>query len=163
MNDDYKRRYCPHCDDDTLVLRSTPYGFKYGCMNYTNPDIKCSVMQPAEQPAFERQAYQAPAGTGEPVEYTIESKIAQLQTREAVLRATESLDEFASHNGLASCAQIEQQLRDRIPGFGTVKNPKDLTQAERDVRADVLGEFLREGIKRMLRPLPYDKADRSQR
>ena len=163
MNDDFKRRYCPSCDDVTLILRSTPNGFKYGCMNYTDPAIKCKFMQPAGEPEIQPEAYKAAESTGGPVEYTIESKIAQRQTQDAITIATFRLDEYAAHNGLASCAQIEAQLKERIPGFGTVRNPKDLTQAERDQRGAVLGEFLREGIKRVLQPLPYDKTDRSVR
>ena len=154
-------RYCPKCDDDTVRLKNGPNGFFYACTNFNMN--RCSFTQGPNEPAQQRQAYQAPAGTGEPVEYTKESKVAQAQTQDAIQRATDMLDEFASHNGLASCAQIEQQLRDRIPGFGSVRDPKELTDAERAQRGKVLGEFLAEGIKRMIQPLPYDKADRSVR
>ena len=155
------RRYCPKCDDDTVQLIQGANGWFYACLNYRT--TRCDFTQSSNAPAMTREAYKAPASDGEPAAYTLESKVAQAQTRDAQDRATVMLDEFAAKHGMASCAQIEQQLRERIPGFGTVRNPKDLTQAERDQRGAILGEFLAEGIKRMIQPLPYDKADRSQR
>ena len=155
------RRYCPKCDDNTVTLVNGPKGFFYACSNFRT--TRCSFTQSQDAPALHPEGYKAEPGTGGPVEYSLESNVAQAQTRAAQVHAVTVLDEFASRHGMASCADIEQQLRDRIPGFGSIRDPKTLTDSERAQRGAVLGMFLGEGIKRMLQPLPYDKADRSTR
>ena len=154
-------RYCPVCDDNTVKLKNGPNGFFYACTNFRLN--RCTFTQGVDVPPEQRKAYQAPDSDGEPAEYSRVSNVAQAQTRDALERSTAALDEFAAAHGLASCDQITQQLRERIPGYGTIRNPKDLTDDERAQRGLVLGEFMAEGIKHMIQKLPYDPADRSHR
>jgi hypothetical protein len=153
-----QRRYCPECDDDTLQLRSGPKGFFYGCINFTSA-ARCGVTQATAAEPFHRPGYNPEPGIlSGPVEYSLESKVAQAQTRHTIHHGITELDLLAAKRGMASCADIDGQLRGEIPGFG--KAYDDLTDEERHAHADVLGPFLATAIRRMINPLPYDKTTR---
>lgn len=148
------RRYCPKCDDDTVKLRTGPNGFFWGCMNFRSKG--CSFTQPKDTPPAARPLPDGSAPSGQPVDYSLESLIAQEQTRDTVPRGTAELNEWAVKRGMASTDEILQQLGSKVPGFGTVAYDQ-MSVTERHQRAAVLGEYLGNAVRRMIQPLPYDK------
>jgi hypothetical protein len=142
MNDN--RRYCPLCDDDTLILRDMRGVWKYGCMNFNGPQ-KCKYVQGANEPAHVRDGmgHQPNPFSDRPYAWDEPDAGLKLVPQPAQLRMEKG------------AAVIQIELEKRIPGFG--KKYDDLTQEERDMRADILAPVMRQAMGRILGKLPYDK------
>lgn len=134
------RRYCPNCDDNTMILRMGQFGQFYSCLNRNNPQIKCTFTQPASEQPHYREGVPEPAVTEPFIPPRTIPQPSQIKMEQGA-------------------AEIEAAAKAHF-GDEWVMKYEDMPDERRLARADY---FMALMPKSIFRPLPYNPANRSDR